>query len=71
MPIYEYKCSKCASEFEKLVFSSTKVQCPNCGSAEVRKKLSTFGMSGLANPAAESSSSKCSSCSKSSCASCH
>ncbi|MDA8171212.1 MAG: zinc ribbon domain-containing protein [Nitrospiraceae bacterium] len=72
MPIYEYKCSKCSEEFEKLVFSQSRVNCPKCGSEEVKKKLSTFGMSGMGKPSAGGGqSSGCGSCSSSSCSSCH
>jgi len=66
MPIYEYKCSKCGTEFEKLVVNDRKVSCPECKSKNVKKKFSLFGMSGVENP----TSSGCSSCSSSSCSSC-
>jgi putative FmdB family regulatory protein len=69
MPIYEYQCSSCNEEFEKLVFGNKEVECPKCASKDVRKKLSTFGMSGVEKPFAGSSSG-CSSCSKGSCTSC-
>ena len=46
MPIYEYNCSQCDHEFEKLVFSSSeKVDCPNCKSKKVSRKMSTFAFS--------------------------
>jgi putative FmdB family regulatory protein len=69
MPIYEYKCSSCGKDFEKLVFGSQEVKCPGCGSEEVEKKLSLFGMSGVEKPFAGTSSG-CTSCSKSTCSSC-
>ena len=42
MPIYEYKCEKCESCFEKLVFSGDKepVECPECGTKQVKKLMS-------------------------------
>jgi putative FmdB family regulatory protein len=67
MPIFEYKCNACGEDFEKLVFGSQKVQCPKCSSDDIKKKFSTFGMSGVENPG----SSGCSSCSSSSCSTCH
>jgi len=67
MPIYEYKCEDCGKEFEKLVSSqSTEVVCEKCGSGNVRKLLSLFGMSGVE----KQTSSGCTSCSKSTCTSC-
>ncbi len=69
MPIFEYKCNACGEDFEKLVFGSQTVICPQCDSEDIRKKFSTFGMSGVEN----SGSSGCSksSCSGKSCSSCH
>ena len=69
MPIFEYRCEECKEEFEELVFGSQEVDCPNCGSRSVSKKLSLFGMSGVEKPFAGSSSG-CTSCSKSTCSSC-
>ena len=44
MPLYEYQCKKCEKKFETLVsFSnSDAVECPDCGSQETNKLLSTF-----------------------------
>ncbi|HAM53776.1 MAG TPA: FmdB family transcriptional regulator [Nitrospiraceae bacterium] len=67
MPIYEYRCNACEKDFEKLVYNNQTIHCPKCGSDDVRKKLSTFGMRGVENPG----SSGCSSCSSGSCSSCH
>ncbi|MCL5023140.1 MAG: zinc ribbon domain-containing protein [Nitrospirae bacterium] len=67
MPVFEYKCNACGEDFEKLVFGKQGVTCPKCGSDDVRKKFSAFGMSGVRNPG----SSGCSSCSSGSCSSCH
>ncbi|MFZ5997145.1 MAG: FmdB family zinc ribbon protein [Nitrospirota bacterium] len=66
MPIYEYKCTRCGQEFEKLVFGNQKVTCIKCASEHIEKKFSVFGMSGVE----KSSSSGCSSCSSGSCSSC-
>jgi putative FmdB family regulatory protein len=49
MPLYEYMCVHCGASFEYLVRSSSskeEVVCPKCASAEVNKKLSTFGVKG-------------------------
>lgn len=69
MPIFEYKCGACGEDFEKLVFGSQHVQCPRCGSEEVNKKLSLFGMSGVEKPFAGAASG-CTSCQKSTCSTC-
>ncbi|MDW8326003.1 MAG: zinc ribbon domain-containing protein [Anaerolineales bacterium] len=45
MPIFEFECNQCHTDFEELVRNSEaagKVKCPNCGGHKVRKKLSTF-----------------------------
>jgi putative FmdB family regulatory protein len=70
MPIYEYRCNVCSEDFEKLVFGNREVNCPQCSSKDVKKKMSAFGMSGVGKPFAGSSSAGCTSCSKGSCSSC-
>ena len=45
MPLYEYQCKKCENKFETLVSfkkSDDPVKCPECGSEETSKLLSTF-----------------------------
>ncbi len=43
MPIYEYKCAACGSQFEKLVrASSPAIACPGCGGEKLEQKYSTF-----------------------------
>ncbi len=68
MPIFEYRCNACGEDFEKLVFGNQAVQCPKCDSGDVKKKFSTFGMSGVENPGP--SSSGCGSCKSGSCSTC-
>jgi len=43
MPIYEYTCAACGTEFERLVFGQAAVVCPSCASAEITRRLSVFG----------------------------
>jgi putative FmdB family regulatory protein len=46
MPIYEYVCKECGTDFEQLVMGeSTTVACPKCDSDKLMKKFSAFGMS--------------------------
>jgi putative FmdB family regulatory protein len=49
MPIYEYTCNDCGSDFELLVRGEEKPVCPTCGKRHLTKSLSV--------PAAHSASS--------------
>jgi putative FmdB family regulatory protein len=40
MPIYEYHCGKCNSEFELLIRTSEQPVCPSCGAEQLEKLLS-------------------------------
>ena len=43
MPLYEFVCRKCGSEFEALLKnSSEEVVCVNCGEGHPERKLSRF-----------------------------
>lgn len=44
MPIYEYTCEKCGNNFEALLksASSPAPECPECSSAKVKRRLSSF-----------------------------
>lgn len=49
MPIYEYRCSSCGQEFEKLIkIDAPSPPCSQCGSEEVKKLVSasTFVLKG-------------------------
>jgi putative FmdB family regulatory protein len=49
MPVYEYRCTSCSHEFEKVqrISSSTTNECPVCGSVAKREiSLSTFQLKG-------------------------
>ena len=75
MPIYEYHCSACGADFEKLVFGANpEVACEKCGSTKTEKLMSRFGMGKSSSASASSpssSGSSCGGCSSSSCAGCH
>lgn len=44
MPIYEYHCPSCGSDFEKLMrMGADAPDCPECGGHEVKKKVSRSG----------------------------
>ena len=63
MPLYEYQCSQCGGEFEKMVRFSEADQipaCPYCQSQDARKKISTIAARGVSLNAANASvSSSC------------
>ena len=49
MPFYEFDCNECHEPFDKLVRSFSQIDsvtCPNCGSENIAKKLSTFAVKG-------------------------
>ncbi len=75
MPIYEYKCSDCESEFEILVRGKNekKLHCPQCGSENISRLFSSFGVSmgsSSQTSVSSSSSSACSVCTSQSCSIC-
>ncbi len=46
MPIYEYQCHRCASEFELLLLpASPPPACPACQSEDIEQLLSGFAVS--------------------------
>lgn len=70
MPIFEFMCKKCSTEFELLVFPEEEVHCPQCNGAEVEKRYSVFGMVNV-HSSGSSNSSACSTCSTHNCSSCN
>ncbi|MEE9255735.1 MAG: zinc ribbon domain-containing protein [bacterium] len=47
MPLYEFMCAECETDFEKIVPTADaagSVECPQCASGNVHKKLSLFGV---------------------------
>ena len=47
MPLFEFVCDKCRTEFEELVLrAGEKIVCPKCGAAKVTKKMSRFAFKG-------------------------
>ena len=40
MPIYEYHCAKCASDFQLFVRGETVIACPACESRKVERVMS-------------------------------
>ncbi|HNY13484.1 MAG TPA: zinc ribbon domain-containing protein [Candidatus Wallbacteria bacterium] len=73
MPIFEFKCSKCGTVFEKIQMKrDPNPACASCGSEKTDKMVSIFGFTG--GEGAKSSAStdhSCGSCSSHNCGSCH
>ena len=50
MPLFEYACHACEGAFERLTRNinadADNVVCPGCGSSDVHKVISMFGVSG-------------------------
>lgn len=40
MPLFEFACDRCETQFEELVRRDETVQCPQCGTANPRKLIS-------------------------------
>ncbi len=58
MPVFDFTCRSCASEFEQLVRAADTPTCPSCASTDVEKQLSlpalkTSGTRSLAMQAAK------------------
>jgi putative FmdB family regulatory protein len=51
MPIYEYRCEKCQSVFERITFKGDEeeIQCPECGKTEVARVMSGSGFGSCAS----------------------
>ena len=69
MPLFEYRCGRCGTLFERLVAHAGAAPgaCPKCGAKEVAKQFSTFS----ARQAPEAGLPSCASgqCSASACSS--
>lgn len=64
MPIYEYRCEKCAAQFEELVLSAgaaTSVKCRQCNSSRVTKLMAAFAVHG-GGPSQTAEPGPCGSC---------
>lgn len=75
MPIYEFRCEKCAKVMERLcpVGSNGKgLKCPSCGGGSMRRIMSIFAARTKGEGASTKSvGSSCAGCSSGNCASCH
>jgi len=70
MPLYEFTCAKCKKAFEELLhnYNISGVKCPGCGSKNIKRKLSAFGVkSGGTKGSPEQTCAYRNSCGKPSC----
>jgi len=62
MPLYEFTCLDCNRTFEQICSmkdcEDKNIRCPECGSAKVRKLLSTVNLAGSKGSLAPLSSGK-------------
>jgi putative FmdB family regulatory protein len=60
MPIYEYICDDCGTQYEKIVLSKAQeIACPRCASKKNKLQLSVFATSsGSGNGASAKSSAR-------------
>jgi putative FmdB family regulatory protein len=71
MPLFEYVCSRCGEEFEKIVASvRSRVSCPECRGRKVKRKFSLFGVKSGGKFVSSSGGGDCSGCSAKSCSNC-
>jgi len=53
MPIFNYRCSSCGTEFEQLVRSDTTVACPDCSGRKLERLMSLTARPASAGKAAD------------------
>jgi putative FmdB family regulatory protein len=62
MPLYEYACRSCASQFEVLVRASETPECPSCHGKDLERRLSVFAAHTAGAPQRSASPAPCGSC---------
>ena len=76
MPIREYSCTKCQTEFEELVFGDDLPPCPTCGALDLLPLMSRCCVHGGGDDFSlpdgmGSGSGGCSGCPGGNCGTCH
>jgi putative FmdB family regulatory protein len=62
MPLYEYACKSCASQFEVLMRANETPECPSCRGRDLERKLSVFAAHTVGTPVRSARASACGSC---------
>ena len=52
MPLYDFHCSACDTQFELLVRSADVPTCPSCGTREIKRLISAIAPAGKAKAVA-------------------
>lgn len=67
MPIFEFKCENCQFQFERMLSNAEKdkLKCPECGSVNIKQRLSLF------NTGSSPSKNNFASCHGDCCSCCH
>ncbi|MDX1583422.1 MAG: zinc ribbon domain-containing protein [Thermoanaerobaculia bacterium] len=51
MPLREFRCTDCGNAFEMILSSGESVSCPECGSRDLQRLISSFAVRGGSSPA--------------------
>jgi putative FmdB family regulatory protein len=62
MPLFEYACKSCASQFEVLVRAGEAPECPSCRGRDLERKLSVFAAHTAGTPMRSTPAGACGSC---------
>jgi putative FmdB family regulatory protein len=52
VPLYDFHCSKCTTDFELLVRNSDEPVCPTCGTRQINRLISRLAPAGRAKDVA-------------------
>ncbi|MHB1015115.1 MAG: FmdB family zinc ribbon protein [Desulfurivibrionaceae bacterium] len=72
MPLHDFVCRGCGHGFEALVMGKEQPVCPQCGSKELSRQMSTFASrTSSKESSGTSGGNRCSGCTGGSCTTCH
>ena len=72
MSLHDFLCRGCGHVFEALVMGKEQPVCPQCGSTELTRQMSTFASrTTTKGDSGSAGGSKCAGCAGGSCSTCH